>query len=98
MFLLTRVDIADYLSILITIYSFLIFIRILLSWFSSMPYNQTLRSLIQFVHDVTEPYLSIFRRLIPPIGGPAFALDLSPIVALLVLQLGGRFLINLIIG
>jgi YggT family protein len=48
-----------------------------------------------FLRDVTEPYLSLFRRFIPPIG----PVDVSPIVAILVLQIVGFYvLIPLIRG
>ena len=50
-----------------------------------MPYNPTLRAVLDFVNQVTAPYLNIFRRILPPIGGGSFALDLSPIIAMIVL-------------
>jgi YggT family protein len=49
---------------------------------------------LTFLRDVTEPYLRIFRRFIPPLG----PLDLSPIVAILVLQIGGGIIVELIRG
>jgi YggT family protein len=42
---------------------------------------------IDFINDVTNPYLNLFRRFIPPLGGGGFALDLSPILGLIVLGL-----------
>jgi YggT family protein len=47
-----------------------------------MPYNPYLRSAVRFVEETTDPYLNLFRRFIPPIGG---RLDISPIIAILVL-------------
>ena len=47
-----------------------------------------------FLRDVSEPYLRIFRRFIPPIG----PMDLSPIVAILVLQIVGGIIVSLIRG
>ena len=92
---ISRLDIAEYVDTLIWIYVILIFVKILLSWVPRVPDNPLLRTAIGFVEDVTEPYLSIFRRLIPPIGG---GLDISPIVAVFALTLVGRIAVNLIAG
>jgi YggT family protein len=80
-----RSDVADYVSALFLVYLILILIRVLLSWIPRMPYNPVLNALVTFIHDVTDPYLGLFRRILPPVGGGGFALDLSPIVAILVL-------------
>ncbi len=77
-----REEIADYVSALFTVFLILIFIRVLLSWVPRMPYNLYLRAVVGFVEETTNPYLNIFRRVIPPIGG---RLDLSPILAIIVL-------------
>ena len=61
------------------IYYFLIIIYILLSWFPAARDSQ----IGEYLGKVVEPYLSIFRRFIPPIGG---MLDISPIVALIALN------------
>ena len=45
-----------------------------------MPYNRWLRAVLDFVTETTDPYLNLFRRFLPPIGGGGFALDLSPMV------------------
>ena len=42
--------------------------------------------MIDFIHEVTDPYLNVFRRILPPVGGGGFALDLSPIIAIFVLH------------
>jgi YggT family protein len=82
---MTRSDIADYVSILTSVYFVLIFIRIIMSWIPRMPYNRVLNTVLTWVRDVTDPYLNLFRRFIPPVRmGPA-ALDLSPIIAVFVL-------------
>jgi YggT family protein len=77
-----RSEIADYVDALFLVYLILIFIRVLLSWVPRMPYNPYLRSAVRFVEETTDPYLNLFRRFLPPIGG---RLDISPIVAILVL-------------
>ena len=63
---------------LIRTLSFAIFIRAILSWF---PIDQSNR-IVRFIADVTEPILSLFRRVIPRIG----MMDISPLAALLVLN------------
>jgi YggT family protein len=82
---ITRTDIASYVDALFLVYIILIFVRILLSWIPRIPYNPTLSTIINFIHEVTDPYLNLFRRILPPVGGGGFALDLSPIIAIFVL-------------
>jgi len=82
---ISRSDIADYVYALFLVYIILIFIRILLSWIPRIPYNPTLSAVVNFVHEVTDPYLNLFRRILPPVGGGGFALDLSPIIGIIVL-------------
>ena len=93
-----RESIANFLSALLTVYIILIFGYILMtlafSFGGRIPYSRWSSALIGFLRDVVEPYLSIFRRFIPPIG----PIDVSPIVAILVLQIVGRILINVIHG
>jgi YggT family protein len=72
----------NFLTALYYVYTILIFLYILMSWVQ-LPYNVWIGRVRTFLHDTVEPYLGIFRRIIPPLGG----LDLSPIVALIVLQL-----------
>ena len=59
-----------------------------------MPYSRPLNAVLDFLRDVTEPYLGLFRRFIPPIG----PVDVSPIVAILVLQIVGGIIINIVDG
>lgn len=77
-----REEIADYVDAIFLVYLVLIFIRVLLSWIPRMPYNPYLRAVVSFVEETTNPYLNLFRRVIPPIGG---RLDLSPILAIILL-------------
>ena len=93
-----RADIADYVNALFLVYMILIFVRILLSWIPRIPYNPTLSAVINFIHEVTDPYLNIFRRILPPVGGGGFALDLSPIVAIIVLMIVQSIVVGLIRG
>lgn len=82
---ITRVDVANYVSALFTVYIVLIFIRILMSWIPRLPDNEAVQSVTRFIRDVTDPYLNIFRRFIPPIGAGGMGLDLSPVVGVILL-------------
>ena len=93
---ITRSDIADYVNALFLVYLILIFVRILLSWIPRIPYNPVLSAVINFVHEVTDPYLNLFRRVLPPVGGGGFALDLSPIVATIVLIIARAIIVGAI--
>jgi YggT family protein len=93
-----RSTIADYVRTFIEIYIVLIFIRILMSWFPRIPYYRWLSIFLNFVTEVTDPFLNIFRRVIPPARiGPA-AMDFSPMIAVIVLILLGGVVVNLIGG
>jgi YggT family protein len=95
---ISRGDVADYVNTLALVYIVLIFVRILMSWIPRMPYNRYLAAALQFVTDVTDPYLNIFRRFLPPVRMGPGALDLSPIVATLVLILVSSIVAGLIRG
>jgi len=94
----TRTQIADFLSALILVYVILIIAYILMSLFlqfgGRVPYSRWSRAIMDFLSETVEPYLAIFRRFIPPLG----PLDLSPIVAILVLQIGGGLIVGAIEG
>jgi YggT family protein len=95
---ITRSDVADYVDTLVVVYLVLIFIRILTSWIPRMPYNRYLAAFLQFVSDVTDPYLNLFRRFLPMVRMGPGALDLSPIVATIVLIVVGALVSSLIRG
>ncbi len=95
---LTRNDVADYVSALFLVYIVLILIRVLISWVPRMPYNPTLRKVLDFVTETTDPYLNLFRRIIPPIGGGGFGLDLSPMIGIIVLFVLQAIVVGLIAG
>jgi YggT family protein len=59
-----------------------------------VPYSRWSNAILGFLRDVCEPYLSLFRRFIPPLG----PLDLSPIVGIILLQIVGSIIVNLIQG
>lgn len=71
------------LTLAVTAYTYAIIIYILMSWFPGARES----SIGQFLARIVEPYLEPFRKIIPPIGG---MIDISPIVALFVLQFALR--------
>ena len=94
----TRGDIADYVSAVILVYIVLIFIHILLSMLFSfgmrLPYARWTDAVLNFLREVCDPYLRVFRRFIPPLG----ALDLSPLIAIIVLYVVRIVLVDVIGG
>ena len=94
----TRVDIANYVNALFEVYILLIFIYILLNLLFSfgvrLPYSRWSDAVLNFLRDVCEPYLRIFRRFIPPIG----MLDLSPMIAIILLYFVRTLVVNAISG
>ena len=95
---LARGDVADYVGALFLVYIILILIRVLMSWIPRMPYNPALRAVLDFVVETTDPYLNLFRRIIPPIGGGGFGLDLSPMIGIIVLYVLRGLAVALIAG
>jgi YggT family protein len=93
-----RQDLANYVQAVFYVYTLLIIAYILSSLFFAfggrLPYARWSSALLGFLRDVCEPYLSIFRRFIPAIG----PLDLSPIVGILLLNIVGSVVANLIAG
>jgi YggT family protein len=93
-----RDDIADFVSAAILVYTILIFVYILsnllFAFGGRMPYNRWSDAVLKFLRDVCDPYLRIFRRFIPQFG----PFDFSPIVAVIVLQIVGGIVVNLIRG
>jgi YggT family protein len=95
---LTRGDVADYVNALFIVYIVLIFANVLTSYLPRVPYSRPLRVVLDFVTETTNPYLGLFRRFLPPVGGAGFALDLSPIVGIFVLLLFQALVVGLIAG
>lgn len=98
LFAAARDQIADYVSALFLVYAVIVVIYVLTSLILSLgvrvPYSRWSDAVLTFLREVSEPYLRIFRRFIPMIG----PLDLSPIVALIVLQIVGGIVVGLIQG
>ncbi|HEX8051555.1 MAG TPA: YggT family protein [Thermoleophilaceae bacterium] len=95
---MSRADVAGYIETLVIVYVILIFVRVLMSYITRMPYNVALDKVLTFVRDVTDPYLNMWRRILPMARlGPA-AIDLSPMVGTIVLIVVGNIVAALIRG
>lgn len=82
---------ANTLATFLQIYLVLMIVRVLLSWFPNINWYDPPFSILS---QLTDPYLNLFRSLIPPLGG----IDFSPLIAFFVLQIGAQFLIGLLGG
>jgi YggT family protein len=71
---------------LLIAYTIILLVRILSSWFP-MPTSGPLRTIMDLVYGVTEPVLRPLRRILPPVRMGAMALDLSPIIVFVVIQI-----------
>jgi YggT family protein len=93
-----RENIADFLAALILVYTLCIVGWVVLSLVFSLgvrvPYNRIVNAVMDFLRDVSDPFLRLFRRL-PLRVGP---LDLTPMVAIIALQIGGGIIVGLIRG
>jgi uncharacterized protein YggT (Ycf19 family) len=91
-----RTSVADYIQALITVYTLIIIAYVIMSIVFSfggrVPYSRWSNAVLEFIRSVSEPYLGIFRRLIGPIG----PFDLSPLIGLIVLQLVGAVIVDLV--
>ena len=83
--------IQKFVWVFVLVYGLVIFAYILMSWIR-MPYSVWGSRIQNFLRDTCEPYMGLFRRVLPPLG----PLDLSPIVALVVLYLAGRLVIYIL--
>ena len=95
---LSRIDIGNYVSALFWVYAAIIIIYILLNMMFSLglrpPYSRILNAVLSYLRDVSEPYLRIFRKIIPPMG----MIDFSPWVALIVLYAASSLVVGAIQG
>ena len=78
-------SIQSFVEVFIYVYVLLIFVFILTSWVR-LPYSPWLQRIQRFLFDVCDPYLRLFRRVLPPLG----PLDLSPVVAVIALLILAR--------
>ena len=73
-------SVKSFVDVFIVVYILVIFVYILTSWIP-LPYSPALSRVQRFLYDVCNPYLRLFRRVLPPLG----PLDLSPVLAVVVL-------------
>src|SRR5438552_8294769 len=78
-------NVVGFVQVFITVYTLLILAYIITSWVR-LPYSTWLNRVQRFLYDVCEPYLRLFRRILPTFG----PLDLSPVVGVLFLVILGR--------
>jgi YggT family protein len=76
-----------FVNVFVTVYTLVIFAYIITSWLR-LPYSPWLNRIQRFLYDVSEPYLRLFRRILPPLG----PLDLSPMIGIVVLLIVGQIL------
>ena len=92
-----RTSIADFLSALIYVYTLLIILYIVIQLLFMVgfrpPYSRVTDAVLGFLRDVCEPFLQIFRRVIPSFG----AIDFSPLLAILTLQIINSVVVERII-
>jgi YggT family protein len=92
-----RTEIADFIATIIYVYTLLIILYIVTNILFAVglrpPYSRATDSVLTFLRDVCEPFLRIFRRIIPPLGG----LDFSPILAIITLQIVNSLIVGGII-
>jgi YggT family protein len=87
--------IQGFVLVLFYVYLLCIFAYILTSWIP-LPYNVWLNRIQRFLYDVVDPYLRLFRRFIPQLSLGGLGLDLSPIVAIIVLYAVQRVVLRLL--
>ena len=92
-----RTDIADYLSTVIKVYTLLIVLFVVVQLLFAVglrpPYSRTLDAVLSFLRDICEPYLRLFRRIVPVFGG----FDFSPMLAIFALAIFNRIIVEGII-
>ena len=84
--------IARAVSQLFYFYYILIIVRIFLTWIPSIDWEQ---QPFNWLRSACDPFLNIFRGIIPPIGG---VLDISPVLAIILLQILHGFIVNLLVN
>jgi YggT family protein len=86
--------IQNFVVVVFYVYLLCVFAYILTSWIP-LPYNVWLNRIQRFLYDVVDPYLRLFRRFIPQVSLGGLGLDLSPIVAIIVLYAVLRVVLRL---
>jgi YggT family protein len=96
---LARGDVADYVEAAFLVYAILILLNVLIGWMPRIPfYSRWFRAVLDFITETTDPYLNLFRRIVPSVGGGGFALNFAPVVGLIVLFVVEAVVVGLIRG
>jgi len=94
----TRSTIANYVDALFTVYIVLLFVYLLVNLMLSFgvrpSYSRWVDAVLGFLRDIAEPYLRVFRRLLPAMGG----FDFTPMIAIIVLYVLRTIVVNAIAG
>ena len=97
-----RDDVALFVDNVFLVFIIMIFASIAISWVvtfrGSLPYNRPLRAVTGFLDETVTPYLNVFRRVLPTVGVGGMGLDLSPILAIIVLFIVRAIVVGLIGG
>jgi YggT family protein len=88
--------IIEFVSYAFQTYTYILLARIIMSWIS-LPDNPVFNTIGRFVFDVTEPFLAVFRRMLPMISMGGAGLDISPIIAFFVLRIMHGIVIQLLV-
>jgi len=92
-----RTQVADFLSTLIYVYTLLLILYIVIQLLFSVglrpPYSRAVNGVLGFLRDICDPFLRIFRRVIPSFGG----IDFSPILAIITLSIINNVVVEHII-
>jgi len=84
-------NVANFVQVFITVYSLLILAYIITSWVR-LPYSTWLNRIQRFLYDVCDPYLRLWRRILPTLG----PLDLSPVVGVVFLYILSRVIVSIL--
>jgi len=86
-------SVQNFVRVFVYLYIFLIIAYIITSWIR-LPYSPWLNRIQRFLYDVCDPYLRLFRRILPPLG----PFDLSPMVGILALVLIEQLVVESLLG
>jgi YggT family protein len=84
---------ANFIAALGYVYTLMIIAYIVMSMLP-LPYNRTLVTIRDFLDQTVSPFLNIFRRFIPPLG----PIDISPMIAIIALNVVTRVLVGVVLG
>ena len=80
------------IAALLRLYSYFIIAYVVLSWVVAGSRSGTVLDIYRVLGSICEPYIGFFRRFVPPVAMGSAGLDLSPLIALIVLQIVGGFI------